>query len=67
MKYKSVTPRLSIDGVYATLEQVKVVPPKEKTKRVPPSIPKNDEKCQRPTIAMLHDKIKTLIAYTLAL
>jgi hypothetical protein len=58
-KYKSVTPRLSIDGVRAAPEQVKVMPPKEK-KRAPPSVLENDEKCQWPTIAMLHDKIKTL-------
>ena len=44
VKYKSVTPRLSIDGVRATLEQVKVVPLKEKKKRVPPFVPENDEK-----------------------
>ena len=67
VKYKSITPRLSIDGVHATLEQVKVVPPKEKKKRAPPSILENDEKRQRPTIAMLHDKIKTLTHYTHAL
>ena len=36
-KYKSVTPRLSIDGVRAVPEQVKVVSLKEK-KRAPPSI-----------------------------
>ena len=62
-----ITPRLSIDGVCATPKQVKVVPPKEKKKRVPPSVPENDEKHQRPTVAMLHDKIKTLIDYTQAL
>ena len=37
VNYKSVTPRLSIDGVRAVPEQVKVVPLKEK-KRAPPSI-----------------------------
>ena len=66
-KYKSVTPCLSIDGVRAAPEQVKVVPLKEKKKRVPPSILENNEKHQLPTIAMLHDKIKTLIDYTPAL
>ena len=66
-KYKSITPRLSIDGVCAAPKQVKVVPPKEKKKRAPPSIPKNDEKHQCPTVAMLHDKIKTLTDYTQAL
>jgi len=37
VNYKSVTPRLSIDGVRAVPEQVKVVSLKEK-KRAPPSI-----------------------------
>jgi len=66
-KYKSVTPRLTIDGVRVAPEQVKVVPPKDKKKRAPPSIPENDEKRQQPTVAMLHDKIKTLTDYTHAL
>jgi hypothetical protein len=67
-KYKSVTPHLSIDGVHAAPEQVKVVLPKEKKKkRAPPSIPENDEKRQCPTVVMLHDKIKTLTDYTHAL
>jgi hypothetical protein len=65
-KYKLVTTQLSIDGVCAMLEQVKVVPPKGK-KRAPPSVLENDEKCQWPTVALLHDKIKTLTDYTHAL
>ena len=65
-KYKSITPCLSIDGVRAAPKQVKVVLPKEK-KRAPPSVPENYEKCQRPTVAMLHDKIKTLTDYNHAL
>ena len=36
-KYKLVTPRVTIDGVQATHEQVKVVLPKEKKKREPPA------------------------------
>jgi hypothetical protein len=36
-KYKLVTPRVTIDGVWAAPEQVKVVPPKEKKKRAPPA------------------------------
>ena len=43
------------------------MPPKEMKKRVPPSILENNEKHQLPTIAMLHDKIKTLTNYTHAL
>jgi len=66
-KYKSVTPHLSIDGVHAAVEQIKVMPPKAKKKRAPPSVLENDEKHQWPTIAMLHDKIKTLTDYTHAL
>ena len=67
VKYKSVTPRLSIDGVRAAPEQIKVMPPKEKKKRAPPSVLQNGEKHQRLTIAMLHNKIKTLTDYTHAL
>jgi hypothetical protein len=66
VKYKSVMPRLSIDGVRAAPEQVKVVPPKVKKKRVPPSTLEN-EKHQWLTVAMLHDKIITLTEYTHAL
>ena len=66
-KYKSITPRLSIDGVHAASEQVKVVPPKEKKKRALPSVLENDKKRQCPTVAMLHDKIKTLTDYIHAL
>jgi len=55
---------LSIDGVRAAPKQVKVMSLKEK-KRVPPSLPINNKKRQQPTIAMLHDKIKTLTDYTL--
>ena len=66
-KYKSATPRLSIDRVRAAHEQIKVVLPKEKKKRAPPSVLENDKKHQRLTIAMLHDKIKTLTDHTHAL
>ena len=66
-KYKLVTPRLSIDGVHDEPQQLKVVSLKEKKKRAPPSISDNYEKHQHPSIAMLHDKIKTLTEYTHAL
>ena len=46
VKYKSVTPHLSIDGVRAAPKQIKVMSPKETKKRVPPSVPENDEKFQ---------------------
>jgi len=52
-KYKSVTPCTTIDGVWAMLEQIKVVPPKEKKKKAPPAIPKNEEKHPRMIIALL--------------
>ena len=32
-----------------------------------PSVLENDEKCRRPTVAMLYDKIKNLTDYTHAL
>ena len=63
-KYKSVTPRVTIDGVWAAPEQVKVVPPKKK--RAPPASQENDEKSQRMTIALLN-KIQDLTEYTHAL
>ena len=57
-KYKLVTPRVTIDGVRAAPEQVKVVPPKEKKKkRVPPPPQENDEKCQWITVTTLNNKI----------
>ena len=52
-KYKSVTPCTIIEGVWAMLEQIKVVPPKEKKMRVPLAIPENEEKRPRMTIALL--------------
>ena len=55
MKYKSVTPRTTIDGVWAMPEQIKVVPPKEKKRRAPPAI-ENEEKHPRMTMALLQKK-----------
>jgi hypothetical protein len=34
-KYKSATPRTTIDGVRAIPEQIKVVPPKERKRKAP--------------------------------
>ena len=59
-KYKSVTPHVTIDGVRAALEQVKVVLPKEKKKRAPLATQENDEKRQRMTVAILDNKIQDL-------
>ena len=66
-KYKSVTPRTTIDGVQAMPNQIKVVPPKERKSKVPsPPIPKVEK---RPwmTIALLEKKIEDLsdVIYTL--
>jgi hypothetical protein len=58
-KYKSITPRVAIDGVRAAPEQVKIVPPKEKEK-APPTAQENKEKHQRMTVMLLNDKIQTL-------
>ena len=66
-KYKSVTPHTTIDGVWAMPDQIKVVPPKEKKRKVPsPPIPKV-EKCPRMTTALLAKKIEDLsdVIYTL--
>ena len=59
-KYKSVTPRLSIDGVRAMLDQINVVPPKEKKRKVPSTLLENKEKHPRMSIALLKKKIKDL-------
>ena len=56
-KYKSVTPRTTIDGVRAMLDQIKVVPPKEKKRKAPSTLPENDEKHPWMTIALLEKKI----------
>ena len=66
-KYKSVTPRVIVDGIRAAPEQVKVVPLKEKKKRAPLAAPENDEKHQWMTTSMLHDKIQNRTEYTHAL
>jgi len=59
-KYKSVTPRTIIDGVRAMPDQIKVVPPNEKKRKVPsPHIPEA-EKHPRMTIALLEKKIEVL-------
>ena len=59
VKYKSVTPRTIIDGVWAIPEQIKIVPPKEKKSRVPLAI-ENEEKHPRMTMALLQKKIEDL-------
>jgi len=66
-KYKSVTPRTTIDGVRAMPDQIKVVPPKEKKRKASsPPIPEV-EKHPRMTIALLEKKIEDLgdVIYTL--
>jgi len=66
-KYKSVTPRTTIDGVRAMPDQIKVVPPKEKKRKASsPPIPEV-EKHPRMTMALLEKKIENLsdVIYTL--
>ena len=62
-----VTAHTTIDGVRATPDQIKVVPPKEK-KRMAPSPPILEaEKHPRMTMALLEKKIEVLsdVIYTL--
>ena len=63
-KYKSASPRTTIDGVRAMPEQIEVVPPKRKA--TSPPIPEV-EKRPRTTIALLEKKIEDLsdVIYTL--
>ena len=67
MKYKSVTPRTTINGVRAMPDQIKVVPPKEKKRKAPSTLLENKEKHPRMTIDLLEKKIKDLsdVVYTL--
>jgi len=67
VKYKLVLPRLSIDGVRAMPDQIKVVPSKEKKRKAPSTLLENDEKHPRMAIALLEKKIEDLsdVIYTL--
>jgi hypothetical protein len=66
-RYKSVTSRTTIDGVRAMPEQIKVVPPKERKRKVSSAIPEVEEKHPRTTIALLEKNIEDLsyVIYTL--
>jgi len=57
VKYKSVTPCITIDGVWAMSKQIKVVPPKEK-RRAPSTILENEEKRPWMTMVLLQKKIE---------
>ena len=48
-------------------DQIKVVPPKEKKRKAPSTLPENDDKCPWMTIALLEKKIEDLydVIYTL--
>ena len=59
-KYKSVTPRTTIDGVRALPDQINVVPPKEKKRKASSTLPENKEKHPWMTIALLEKKIEDL-------
>ena len=66
-KYKLVTPRTIIDGVWAIPEQIKVIPPNEEKRKVPSTLLENKEKHPPMTIALLEKKIEDLsdVVYTL--
>jgi len=53
MKYKSVTPCTTIDGVQAMPEQIKVVPPKEKKRGAPSTVLENEEKRPQMTMTLM--------------
>ena len=59
-KYKSVTPCTTIDGVHATLDQIKVVPPNKKKRKAPSPPIIEVEKHPRMTIALIEKKIEDL-------
>jgi hypothetical protein len=65
-KYRSVTSRTNIDGVRALLDQIKVVPSKDKRK-APSILLENKEKHPQMTIALLEKKMEDLsdVVYTL--
>ena len=67
VKYKSVTPHTTIEGVRATLGQIKVVPLKEKKRKAPSPPILEVDKHPRMTIALLEKKIEDLsdVIYTL--
>ena len=67
VKYQSVTPRTTINGVRSMPDQIKVVPPKEKKRKTPLTLLENKEKDPWMTIALLEEKIEDLsdVVYTL--
>ena len=63
-KYQLVTPRTTIDGVWALPEQIKVVPPKKRKATL--VVLDNEDKHPWMTIAFLEKKIEDLsdVIYT---
>ena len=59
-KYKSVTPRTIIDGIWAMPDQIKVVLSKEMKRKAPLTPIQEAEKHPRMTMALLEKKIKDL-------
>jgi septal ring factor EnvC (AmiA/AmiB activator) len=57
IKYKKTTPRVTLDGVWAMPEQIKVVPPK---KRPASSFEPSEPKRQKTTLATLEKKMEEL-------
>jgi hypothetical protein len=69
IKYQSVKPWLTIDGVRAAPRQIKVIPPKpsiERNKRAPAPPKEQEEKRQR-IIVVVNKKVSELIKITHAL
>jgi hypothetical protein len=56
VKYTTVTPQVSLDGIRAAPGQVKFIPPRETPKRPAPPL-EQEEKRPRMTIAMLETRI----------
>jgi hypothetical protein len=62
-KYRSIMQWVTIDGIRAEPDQIKVVPPKpqvEKKKSATPPPQGNEENCQWITIGVLHNKMQDL-------
>jgi hypothetical protein len=60
-KYTMATPRVAFDGIQAAPGQIKIIPPKETTKRHAPAPLEREEKRQRMIVAALEKRIGLLI------
>jgi hypothetical protein len=59
-KYTTATPRVAFDSVRAAPGQIKIIPPKETTKRPAPAPLEKEEKRPRTTVAALEKRIDLL-------